>query len=228
MSKEIITLQDALHSLQLNIAVKKAQVNKFGNYKYRTAEDILEAVKIELKKDFYPKNIVITTNVELMEISDRLFVIVTASLEMGGESIKSKGIAEHGKEKKGMDPAQLTGATITYARKYALQNLFAIDESENDFDSKDNTQSSPMQKLAKASDEDMRATLRESNQNDFARIKKLIESCGSRAEIEGLIEREKKAINKLAKYAKDLFEILKNSKDAMIKELDPEAIETPT
>jgi hypothetical protein len=139
MTEKLNGINEVLNSLQLNVKAKKTQVNKFGNYKYRSAEDILAAVKEELKDEKYPANCVLITTVQLIELANRLFVQVKAILKVGKDEISAEGIAEHGQNKKGMDDAQLTGATITYARKYALQNLFGIDESEDDIDAKDNT-----------------------------------------------------------------------------------------
>lgn len=79
-----------------------------------------------------------------------------------------------------------------------------------------------LEKAAQAAAEDMQQIQREENEKQFIRIKEAIESCGSVEEVEGLIEKEKKEINKLGKYAKDLFDLLKDSKEAMIKILDPE------
>ena len=138
MTEKLNGINEVLNSLQLNVKTPKGKKNNFGNYKYRTAEDILAAVKIELKDEKYPANCIILTNVRMFELANKLFVQVIASLQIGKEVITAEGIAEHAISKKGMDEAQLTGATITYARKYALQNLFGIDESEDDLDSQDN------------------------------------------------------------------------------------------
>jgi len=137
--KKLETINEVLNSLILNVKAKKGQYNAFGKYKYRTGEDILEAVKEELKKDIYPKSVVLISNPSLEEIAGRLFVKVITRISLSEQYLEAIGYAEHGKDKKGMDEAQLTGSTSTYAKKYSLQNLFQLDESEEDIDAKDNT-----------------------------------------------------------------------------------------
>ena len=239
MSKEIVEeiiklngLNEVLNSLQLHVKAPKGKNNAFGKYKYRTAEDILASLKDELVKPHYPKNCVLLTNVELKDIQNRLFVCVTATLKVGNEEAKSQGLAEHGSNKKGMDEAQLTGSTTTYARKYALQNLLGIDESEDDIDAKDNTkkniekpQTNYRDKLNNAAQgfgDNMKETLRNQNQIDYENIVKQIKEAGSVFEIEGISQKEKSKINRLFKHAPDLFDKLKKLKIDMITELDPE------
>lgn len=227
--QKLTGINEVLHSLQLHVKVKKGQYNKFGRYKYRTAEDILLAVKEELKKDIYPQDSILLTNVELKEILNRLFVCVTATLRVGKEEFNSQGLAEHAQNKKGMDEAQLTGATITYARKYALQNLFGIDESEEDIDSKDNTQdnkpTNQFQQLHNATSGDMQQMQEDNNQKQFVKLKNDIESCGSVDEVAAIWEQNKTTIAQLKKYANHLFDMLVSSKEAMKDVLDPEARE---
>lgn len=139
MTEKLKDIQEVLNSLILNVKAKKGNFNAFGKYKYRTGEDILEAVKDELRDQKYPNNVILISNAFLEEVAGRLFVKVVTKLALGDQSIEAVGYAEHGKDKKGMDDAQLTGATSTYAKKYSLQNLFQLDESEEDIDAKDNT-----------------------------------------------------------------------------------------
>lgn len=220
-SIKLTGINEVLNSLQINVKAKKGQYNKFGRYKYRTAEDILLAVKEELKKEHYPKDCVVITNVELKEILNRLFVCVTSTLRVGSDEISSQGLAEHGKDKKGMDEAQLTGSTITYARKYALQNLFGIDESEEDIDSKDNSQNkqpaNQFQRIANAAEGDMENTQRKAAEEYFATTKNSIEKCDSIEAIEIIIDGEAKAFNKLRKYHADLHDKLEDCKQGMIE-----------
>ena len=205
--------------MQLHVKTPKGKKNTFGKYKYRTAEDILASVKEELIKERYPKDCILLTNVELKDVQDRLFVCVTATLRVGKEEVLSQGLAEHAQNKKGMDEAQLTGSTTTYARKYALQNLFGIDESEDDLDNGDNTTN--VQKVANICNSETKEILRAENEKQFMRIKDAIEACESVVEIEALVVTEKPNINKLAKYAKDLFAKLKDCKEVMIDIIEP-------
>ena len=122
-----------LVEVQNKLKAPKSQFNSFGKYNYRNAEDILEAVKPILKE------IGATTFLkdEIALIGDRYYLKTTAifvDIETG-EKIEVEAIAREAEEKKGMDSAQVTGATSSYARKYALNGLFLIDDTkDNDHD----------------------------------------------------------------------------------------------
>lgn len=117
--KELITIQSELKA-------PKSQFNKFGGYKYRKAEDILEAVKPLLAKQ--KCTLIITDDVIL--IGNRIYVKATATIKNEkGECETTTGWAREEETKKGMDGSQITGASSSYARKYALNGLFAIDDN---------------------------------------------------------------------------------------------------
>lgn len=116
--KELINIQFALN-------VPKNRTNKFGGYNYRSAEDILKAAKPLLKEH----GCILNISDEIKEIGGRFYVEATATLiNSAGETISAKGCAREEETKKGMDEAQITGAVSSYARKYALNGLFAIDD----------------------------------------------------------------------------------------------------
>ena len=115
-----------LVKIQNELKVPKGNLNKFGNYKYRSAEDILEAVKPILLK----YNATLTLSDEILAIGSKVFLKATAKLN---ETI-CYGYAELA-EHKGMSAEQATGTASSYARKYALNGLFLIDETESDADS---------------------------------------------------------------------------------------------
>mgnify|MGYP000843598006 FL=1 len=119
----------ALMAVQSELKAPKGQKNTFGNYSYRSAEDILEAVKPLLKVNGLYLNI----SDEVVLIGDRYYVkaTVTAADIATGESESSTAYAREQAEKKGMDAAQVTGATSSYARKYALNALFGIDDTKD-------------------------------------------------------------------------------------------------
>lgn len=215
--KKLNGVNEVLNSLILNVKAKKGQFNKFGNYKYRSGEDILEAVKEELRNDKYPLNAILVSNPSLEQVAGRLFVKVITKLSVGNESIEAVGFAEHGQNKKGMDEAQLTGSTCTYAKKYSLQNLFQLDESEDDIDAKDNRKEESKPKKnnfglspdgALANGDDMKETFAKAAQDFFAKIKKDVEECGSLAEVQGLEEDNKAKIAKLEKNYPNLHTML--------------------
>lgn len=122
---------ETLIKIQNELKVPKSNVNAFGKYKYRSAEDILEAVKPLLHK--HKATVYLTDDIIL--IGTKIFLKATATLhDDKGEHISVNGFAET-TEHKGMSAEQTTGTASSYARKYALNGLFLIDETEQDADS---------------------------------------------------------------------------------------------
>lgn len=139
MTKNIATV---LHDIQTKLKAPKNQRNNFGNYNYRSCEDVLEAVKPLL-----PAGYSLILNDEIKAVGDRVYVEATAMLyKSPEESIKTTAQAREAESKKGMDAAQVTGAASSYARKYALSGLFAIDDNK-DADTKDNNPPSDEDRL---------------------------------------------------------------------------------
>lgn len=122
-------IQSELARIQKELRAPKNQYNSFGKYKYRSCEDILEGLKSVLG----PCSVVVTD--EIVMIGDRVYVKATAELQLGQgdkvEVIPCNGWAREPQSKKGMDESQITGATSSYARKYALNGLFAIDDNQD-------------------------------------------------------------------------------------------------
>jgi hypothetical protein len=120
-----------LVKIQAELKVPKNQTNAFGKYKYRSAEDIIEAVKPILKK--YDTALVISD--EVVQVGDRIYIKATATLvdntDNADDIIYVNGWAREEEVKKGMDAAQITGSASSYARKYALNGLFAIDDTKD-------------------------------------------------------------------------------------------------
>ncbi|ECI2856301.1 recombinase [Salmonella enterica subsp. enterica] len=122
MSKEFYA---RLAEIQEHLNAPKNQYNSFGKYKYRSCEDILEGVKPLLKGLF------LSISDEIVLIGDRYYVKSTATITDGENSHSASAIAREEENKKGMDAAQVTGATSSYARKYCLNGLFGIDDSKD-------------------------------------------------------------------------------------------------
>lgn len=120
-------LQKAILNIQKELKVPKGQFNKFGNFNYRSAEDILEAVKPLLAK----YGVLQTISDEIVVIGERIYVQATVSLRMGDAELHTKAYAREDETKKGMDGSQVTGASSSYARKYALNGMYAIDDSKD-------------------------------------------------------------------------------------------------
>ena len=117
-----------LVNVQSDLKAPKSQYNSFGKYKYRSCEDILEAVKPHLKKN----GLALVVKDEIVEIAGRVYVKATAKvIDENGAEISTTAFAREPQEKKGMDDSQVTGASSSYARKYALNGLFAIDDNKD-------------------------------------------------------------------------------------------------
>ena len=117
-----------LFKIQNELKAPKGQTNNFGKYKYRSAEDIIEAVKPILNK--YKTALVVSD--EVVQVGDRIYIKATATLlDNTDNHISVNGWAREEEVKKGMDAAQITGSASSYARKYALNGLFAIDDTKD-------------------------------------------------------------------------------------------------
>lgn len=128
MKKEFV---QKIASIQTSLKAPKGQRNSFGNYDYRSCEDILEALKPLLK------DLVLTVTDDVVLIGDRFYIKATATLTDGEDSISNTAFAREELTKKGMDSSQVTGSTSSYARKYALNGLLCIDDNK-DADTMDN------------------------------------------------------------------------------------------
>lgn len=114
--------------IQTKLNAPKNQRNTFGNYNYRSCEDILEAVKPLLKET----NCTLTITDEVVQVADRIYVKATATLKTpSGEVFTTSAFAREPLSKKGADESQITGAASSYARKYALNGLFCIDDNKD-------------------------------------------------------------------------------------------------
>ena len=122
------TIIDRLRNIQTALNAPKNQRNHFGGYNYRSCEDILEAVKPLLKQEECA--LIIRDEIEM--IGNRFYIKATAKLSDNyGNVVDATAYAREEESKKGMDSAQLTGATSSYARKYALNGLFCIDDNKD-------------------------------------------------------------------------------------------------
>lgn len=117
-----------LIEIQAKLKAPKKQFNKFGNYKFRSCEDILEAVKPLLQE--YKCTLLLSDSIEL--VGDRYYVKAQAGImNESGSSVSVTGYAREEEVKKGMDGSQITGTASSYARKYALNGLFCIDDTQD-------------------------------------------------------------------------------------------------
>ena len=136
-----------LAEIQAKLKAPKGQFNSFGKYHYRSAEDILEAVK----KVVNPMGFSIVLTDQVKEIGGRIYVEAIASLFNGELEYSATGLAREEETKKGMDGSQITGAASSYARKYALNGLFAIDDTKDSDATNDHGKSQESKSQAKGS-----------------------------------------------------------------------------
>lgn len=127
-------ITDKLLGIQTALKAPKNQTNPFGGYNYRSCEEILEAVKPLLEKAMTTLNL----SDEIVEVGGRIYVKATATLydcssytEGHIDTISATGYAREEESKKGMDASQITGSASSYARKYALNGLFCIDDTKD-------------------------------------------------------------------------------------------------
>lgn len=118
---------EALKKIQQKLKAPKNQRNSFGGYNYRSCEDILEAAKPLLDQE----NAMLLLSDELVQIGERYYVKATAKFIEGDNTIETTAYAREAEVKKGMDDSQITGTASSYARKYALNGLFLIDDTKD-------------------------------------------------------------------------------------------------
>jgi hypothetical protein len=124
-----MNIYEKLMNVQSSLKAPKGQYNSFGKYKYRSCEDIVESVKPLLKQN----GLLLTMSDEIIMVADRIYVKATATIIdiAEGKEISVSALAREEETKKGMDGSQVTGASSSYARKYALNGLFAIDDTKD-------------------------------------------------------------------------------------------------
>jgi hypothetical protein len=119
------SLEEKLNLIQTTLNAPKNLYNSFGKYSYRNLEGILAGIKPLLKET----GCTFVLSDDMVDVGGRIYVRACATISYGGESISSYGWAREEENKKGMDSSQLTGSTSSYARKYASNGLFAIDDT---------------------------------------------------------------------------------------------------
>lgn len=135
--------KNILQEIQSELKAPKGQRNNFGGYQYRSAEDILEAVKPIISKH----KVALVINDDIVCFNDRVYVKATAMLAFENQPFASAtGFAREALTKKGMDEAQITGSASSYARKYALNGLLCIDDTKDADATNDHGKKSPATK----------------------------------------------------------------------------------
>lgn len=122
-------VREKLAAVQKVLKAPKNQYNSFGKYSYRSCEDILEAAKPLCIEN----GLILTISDDIVAVGERYYIKATAAVTdvTDGEKVECSGIAREAEERKGMDASQVTGSTSSYARKYALNGLFSIDDTKD-------------------------------------------------------------------------------------------------
>lgn len=209
-----MNIYEKLLNIQAELKVPKNQYNSFGKYNYRSCEDILESLKPLLIK--YKATLIIDD--EIVQIGDRYYVKATATLidvegegsfPKGRECISSTAFAREDEKKAGMDLSQLTGSTSSYARKYALNGLFAIDDTKDS----DATNKHDTGQIKKSKEQTKKT---DDTENDLASEKQL--KC-----IYALAKQKNYSPENMASYIKEVYG--KNSSKELTKKEASELIE---
>ena len=129
MADKVLSFKEKLISIQTELKAPKGQFNNFGKYKYRSCEDILEAVKPLLAK----YEMALTISDDVVEVGQRIYVKATATIidAESNDGTTNVAWAREDESKKGMDGSQITGTASSYARKYCLNGLFLIDDTKD-------------------------------------------------------------------------------------------------
>lgn len=153
--KKIVSIQGALKA-------PKNQYNNFGKYKYRSCEDILEAVKPLLVKE----GLLLTISDDLVMMGNRIYVKAIATITDGKNQISNVAFAREEEAKKGMDGSQVTGASSSYARKYALNGMFCIDDAkDSDATNQGGSQNQVLEQIKQASSKEELAKIYNENKD---------------------------------------------------------------
>lgn len=189
-----------LIEIQKELKAPKGQYNSFGKYKYRSAEDILEAVKPLLHKH----GCQLTLSDEIVLIGDRYYIKATATITNGEEEVTTSAYAREDLDKKGMDQAQVTGSVSSYARKYCLNGLLLIDDSKDpDTDEFANQQKSKT-KTAEKTAEKKASPVQLKTLKEFygERMGEFLKVNGYKSEEDITMTKADEAIRKITEYKK--------------------------
>lgn len=171
---ETMNVHQKLMKVQSELKAPKGQYNSFGKYHYRSCEDILEGVKPLLSQ--YGATITLSDSIEV--IGDRVYVKAVATFRdvESGETVENVAFAREENEKKGMDGAQVTGASSSYARKYCLNGLLLIDDTKDPDTDENHTET--QNRANKAKKVDAPAEPQAISDKDKAILRKIVEDKG--------------------------------------------------
>lgn len=209
-----MSIYEKLLSIQTELKAPKGQYNSFGKYSYRSCEDILEAIKPLINKN----KVTLIVGDEILQIGERYYIKATARLidiETGAE-ITNTAYAREEESKKGMDESQITGASSSYARKYALNGLFGIDDNKDSDTTNDEENANKSGKTGNTNNGNTNNTNNNNRNSAFVTEKQINRLYAIANECKFPIERVKAGCKKL--YGKDhLNEMTAVEYDNLIK-----------
>jgi len=225
MTKEIketkeLSFFQKINKIQTELVAPKDLNNKFGNYKYRSCEGILKALKPLLQE--YELILIIQDSIE--QVGDRFYIKAKATIKDGDKEIFAVAYAREALTKKGMDESQVTGAASSYARKYALNGLLCIDDTK-DADSKDNSkegnpkEKNVVKKISNVIDEDSKEILNTMNKESSNIIINALSEATSKDSLDEIYNEYKPDMAKLYKYNVTLFNEVKQFKENLSTQL---------
>lgn len=225
MTKEIketkeLSFFQKINKIQTELVAPKDLNNKFGNYKYRSCEGILKALKPLLQE--YELILIIQDSIE--QVGDRFYIKAKATIKDGDKEIFAVAYAREALTKKGMDESQVTGAASSYARKYALNGLLCIDDTK-DADSKDNSkegnpkEKNVVKKISNVIDEDSKEILNTMNKESSNIIINALSEATSKDSLDEIYNEYKPDMAKLYKYNVTLFNEVKQFKEDLSTQL---------
>ncbi len=183
MSKTVLKL----NQIQSKLNAPKNLENKFGNYRYRSAESILEALKPHLEEH----QAILTLSDDIVEVGGRVYVKATATFSSDGEKICTTAFARETETKKGMDDAQVTGSCSSYARKYALNGLFCIDDTKDADATNDHDKAHSPAKVVTANKPTAVTAPAKANDDMLATIEKVIRSQTTLSDLDAKMDKAK-------------------------------------
>lgn len=199
------TIYQILSSIQRDLVCKKNQFNSFGNYSYRNCEDIMESVKPLLGE-----TILILTD-EVVNIGGDNYIKATAKIILNEKEVVACGFARETKTRAKFDASQLTGSASSYARKYALNGLFLIDDNKDADSNESKKEQVEKEKVAKAEDLKLKAW----SENYFLLMSNKLASIDSLEELQKFWIKEKNGLNKLSKCLPDKLNDLNSIKNQL-------------
>lgn len=193
-----MNITEKLNKIQTELNAPKDAFNAFARYHYRSAESILQAVKPLLKET----GLVLTISDTVEAIGNRIYIKATAKVSDGEHSMEAVAFAREPESKKGSDESQITGAASSYARKYALCGLFAIDDNKDADATNTHCKEQPAQPATTTKPFDLNKALSAiAGASDIETLQKYQEKALEKAENEG----QKKAINEASKQRFNQF-----------------------